>query len=165
MAEYKGDVNVRFHVVGDGSEVSNLKKLVWDLRIDDSVFFHGFKTGKELSEFFDKCHIAIGSLGIHRKGLTETSELKVREYCARGIPFVCSVPDSDFAEEFQYTLRVLSSEETIDIAGVISFAEKVCSDKTHSQRMREYAADNLCWSTKMTKVIEFCDRVLKMHSE
>jgi len=165
IADYKGSVNVILHIVGDGSEVPNLKKLVWDLRIDDSVFFYGFKTDKELSEFFDKCHIAIGSLGIHRKGLTETSELKVREYCARGIPFVCSVPDSDFAEEFPYTLRVLSSEETIDIAALISFAEKICSDNTHSQRMREYAADNLCWSTKMTKVIEFCDRVLKIHSD
>lgn len=155
MAEYKGSVNVRLHIVGDGSEVPNLKKLVSDLKLESSVIFHGFKTGEELDEFFDESHIAVGSLGGHRKSVSETSELKAREYCARGTPYICSLPDADFPADFPYILRVPSNEDPIDIEQVVSFAERVCSEKDHPQLMREYAINNLDWSIKMKKLIDF----------
>jgi len=161
MAEYKGDVNVRLHIVGDGSEVPNLKKLVADLKLENSVAFHGFKAGKELNEYFDECHIAIGSLGLHRLGISEGSILKVREYCARGIPFLYGVRDSDFPQEFPYLLRVPSNEEPVDIGQVILFARRVCSDQSHSQFMREYAFANLDWSTKMKKLVDFMKDILE----
>ncbi|NMC60332.1 MAG: glycosyltransferase family 4 protein [Candidatus Methanofastidiosa archaeon] len=161
MAEYKGEVNVRLNVVGYGSEIPNLKKLILSLKLDDSVLFHGFKTGKELDEFFDKCHIAVGSLGLHRVGVSEGSILKVREYCARGIPFIYGVPDADFQEGFPYVLRVPSNEEPVDIAQVISFAGRICSDQRHPQFMREYALINLDWSMKMKKLVEFMNEVFE----
>jgi len=164
IAEYKGNVNVKLHVVGDGSEVPNLKKLVTDLKLESSVIFHGFKTGEELDEFFDRCHIAVGSLGCHRKSTSETSELKAREYCARGTPYICSLPDADFPAGFPYILRVPSNEDRIDIEQLISFAERVCSERDHPQVMRKYAFENLDWSMKMTKVIDFFNRVLEVYS-
>jgi glycosyltransferase involved in cell wall biosynthesis len=160
MAEYKGNVDVRLHIVGDGSELVNLKKLVTDLKLGDSVFFHGFKTGKELDAFFDKCHIAVGSVGAHRKGVTETSELKAREYCARGIPFFCSVPDADFPEDFPYALRVPSVEETIDMNKILTFVKSVCCDQRHPHIMREYALENLDWSIKMKRLVGFLERII-----
>ena len=49
-----------------------------------------------------RCMIAVilqvGSLGLHRIGLTEASTLKVREYWARGIPFLLSYEDTDHLE-------------------------------------------------------------------
>lgn len=160
MADYNGNVNVRLHIVGDGSELVNLKKLVTDLKLGDSVFFHGFKTGKELDAFFDKCHIAVGSVGAHRKGVTETSELKAREYCARGIPFFCSVPDADFPEDFPYALRVPSVEETIDMNKILTFVKSVCCDQRHPHIMREYALENLDWSIKMKRLVGFLERII-----
>ena len=160
IAEYRGNENVRLHIVGDGSEIPNLKKLVTDLKLGDSVFFHGFKTGEELDVLFDKCHIAIGSLGAHRKGLTETSELKAREYCSRGIPFFCSVPDADFPEDFPYALRVPSVEETIDMNKILTFVKSVCCDQRHPHIMREYALENLDWSIKMKRLVGFLERII-----
>jgi len=161
IAEYRGNVNVRLHIVGDGSEIPNLKSLVADLKLENSVVFHGFKTGTELDELFDKCHIAVGSLGIHRKGLTQTSELKLREYCARGIPFICSSADADFPSDFPFQLKVPADERPIDLNIVSSFADRALSDTDYSVKMREYAKENLDWSIKMKKLIDFMNEILE----
>jgi len=161
MAKYSGDVNIKLHIVGDGSEVPNLKRLVSELKLENAVLFHGFKTGKELDKLFDKCHIAVGSLGNHRKGLTETSELKAREYCARGIPFFCSANDADFPNDFPYILKVPADENPIEIPSVVEFARKVLLDQEHSEKMRRYAEENLDWSIKMKRLIEFMQKILQ----
>jgi len=163
IAGHKVDVDLRLHVVGKGSEVTNLKKLVTDLKLENSVIFHGFRTGKELDGFFDKCHIGIGSLARHRTGMLETSELKAREYCGRGIPFICSVPDSDFAETYPYVMRVPSEEEPVDTTKIISFAKAVASDRKHPQLMRQYALENLDWSVKMKRLIQFLEEIRHSH--
>lgn len=161
IAEDKNGTKVKLHIVGHGSEISVLKKLVSNLALERSVLFHGFKKGEELDTFFDKCHIAVGSLGIHRKGLTETSELKTREYCARGIPFFCSSPDSDFSREFPFLFIVPADETPIDLSTVSSFACRALSDTEHSVKMRNYAKENLDWSIKMEKLAGFLSRVFK----
>lgn len=161
IAENKNGTKVRLHIVGHGSEISVLKKLVSTLALERSVLFHGFKTGEELDAFFDKCHIAVGSLGLHRIGVSEGSILKVREYCARGIPFIYGAMDSDFNEEFPYILRVPPDESPIDLIAVFSFAAIALSDTEHSVKMREYAEENLDWSIKMKKLIDFMNEILE----
>jgi len=156
-----GKDNVVFHVVGDGAERPFLEERVKQLHLEKSVIFHGVKTGKELDELFDKCHIAVGSLGIHRKGLTQTSELKLREYCARGIPFICSSADADFPSDFPFQLKVPADERPIDLNIVSSFADRALSDTDYSVKMREYAEENLDWSIKMKKLIDFMNEILE----
>lgn len=158
IAEYKGDVNVRLNIVGDGSEVPNLKRLVADLKLENSVIFHGFKTGKELDEFFDMCHIAVGSLAIHRAG--SGSPLKSKEYCARGMPFVDSVNDVDFDGTFPFRLKLDSNEDPIDIEKMILFAESTLSDTYHAEKMRRYAQDRLDWSIKMKRLKDFFEEIV-----
>ncbi len=153
--------NVELHVVGESEYIKHYKILVAKRGLQDAVLFYGKKSGKDLDCFFDKAHIAIGSLGIHRKGLSETSELKAREYCARGIPFICSVPDADFPADFPYVLRVPSNDDPVDIEQLVSFAERVCSEKAHPQLMREYAMNNLDWSIKMKKLVDFINEILE----
>lgn len=115
LGAYRGPVRVMFHIAGEGPELPGVKKLINDLGISDRIIFHGFTTGEELDTLFNTCHIAAGSLGIHRKGLTQTSELKVREYCARGIPFIISSRDPDFPDGFPYILRLTADESPIQI--------------------------------------------------
>jgi len=158
MAEYKGNVDVRLHIAGDGSEVPNLKRLVADLELENSVVFHGFKTGEELDVLFDKCHIAAGSLAIHRAG--SGSPLKSKEYCARGIPFVDSAEDGDFHPEFPFRLKIDSSDCPLDIHQIIRFGESVLSDSDHPFKMREYAKENLDWKSKMKQLVDFLERVM-----
>ena len=156
-----GNSNVYLHIVGDGPAIPQLKELVSHKDLEDQVIFHGFKTGEELDEMFDKCHIAVGSLGIHRKGLKETSDLKSREYCARGIPFFNSALDADFPVSFPFRLKTPEDDSPIDMEQVMYFAKNVLADREHPKKMREYAFSNLDWNIKMRKLKSFFEEVLK----
>jgi len=153
--------NAKLHLVGEGSATVYLKKLVSEKGLERQVIFHGFKTGEALDRIFDACHIAVGSLGIHRKGLNETSELKAREYCARGIPFFSSAFDKDFPQDCPYRLKVPADERPLDLEPLFEFAERVMRDEEHPSLMREYAQRRLDWSVKMGELNEFLKELFR----
>ena len=157
IAHYDGHVNIRLHVIGEGAELPHLKKLSSDLGIYEKILFHGFVTGEDLDLLFNQCHIAAGSLGMHRKGLNMTSELKSREYCSRGIPYIIACGDSDFPEEFPSVLRLPPDESSIDLDTVITFTSRICQDTDHPQKMRIFARENLDWSVKMKRLKVFLE--------
>lgn len=160
LANYDGPVTVILHIAGEGAELPHLKRLVNELNLSDKVVFHGFTTGSSLDDLFDRCHVAVGSLGMHRNRLTESSTLKVREYCARGIPWIIACRDPDFPTGFPYLLQLPADESAVDIGAVIAFAKKVCADPDHPQKMRQYAIDHLDWSIKMQKLKEFLEKLV-----
>lgn len=160
LAAYDGTPKVILHIAGDGPELPHLQQLTEELGIGDRVIFHGFTTGKALDDLFDQCHVAVGSLGIHRKGLTQTSELKGREYCARGIPYIIACDDPDFPADFPYILHLPADESPIDIGQILAFAQEVCADPDHPQKMRRYAEEHLDWSVKMKKLKDFLETLV-----
>jgi len=160
LAAYDGTSKVILHIAGDGPELPQLQKLTDELGIRERVIFHGFTTGRTLDALFDQCHIAVGSLGIHRIGLKEASILKAREYCARGIPFIYGIPDPDFPADFPYILHLPPDESPIKIDQVLAFAKEVCADPDHPQRMRRYAEEHLDWSVKMKKLKDFLEALV-----
>lgn len=159
ISEYNGSQDIYLHIVGEGSELPNLRKLVSTLHLEDRVIFHGFKSGTDLDAMFDQCHIAIGGLADFRRGLKEVSLLKYREYCARGIPFVLVAKDIDFPDEWAYTLHVPATEDPINIERVITFVERVMKDPNHPQEMRKYAEQHLDWYPKMKILKDFLEKL------
>ncbi len=160
LATYNETPKVILHIAGDGAELPHLQQLTDELGISDRVVFHGFITGEALDALFDQCHLAVGSLGNHRKGLTQTSELKGREYCARGIPYITACGDPDFPADFPYILHLPPDESPIKIDQVLAFAKEVCADPDHPQRMRRYAEEHLDWSVKMKKLKGFLETLV-----
>ncbi len=124
------------------------------------MVFHGFLTGEALDALFDQCHVAVGSLGIHRKGLTQTSELKGREYCARGIPYIIACADPDFSSDFPYICYLPADESAVDVEQVLAFAREVGANPNHPQEMRRYAEEHLDWSVKMKKLKDFLEMLV-----
>lgn len=161
IAQYKGSWNIQLHIIGRGDEVPHLKNLVTTLGINDHIIFHGFVHGEDLDRLFDQNHIAVGSLGIHRIGLSQLSTLKAREYCARGIPYIIACSDPDFPDDFPYILRLPAEDSPIDMNQVIMFASRICQDVHHSHKMRQYASENLDWSVKMKKLKGFLEGLSK----
>jgi len=151
---------ITLHIAGVGAGIEELKNMISDLGLENNVIFHGFKTGIDLDELFDKCHIAAGSLAIHRKGLSETSELKVREYCARGIPFINSASDKDFPPDFSYRIQIPSGEGPVDIGTVRAFAKEVLKGEDHPSTMRSFALENLDWKVKIKEIAGFLQILL-----
>jgi len=160
LGTYHGPTRVTIHIAGEGSEIPRLKKLITELDISGKVVFHGFSTGKDLEDLFNTCHIAIGSLGLHRIGLTEASILKAREYCAWGIPYIIACADPDFSDDFPYIFRIPADETPVDLEKVIEFTQRVCKDPNHPQKMRAYAVEYLDWSVKMKRLKAFLETLV-----
>ena len=151
------DKEVLFYIVGDGSYIDGLKNLTKTLRLDGKVLFHGLKEGVELDALLDKADLGVASLGLYRKKLSKTSELKIREYCARALPFIVSAPDIALPEDFPWMLRVPNNETSVCIKSVIDF-HQICVDRQESlEEMREYARKNLSWDAQFKAVIDFVD--------
>ncbi|MGQ9856728.1 MAG: glycosyltransferase [Fervidobacterium sp.] len=169
LAEYYAspkNFEVNFHVIGDGSELSTLRTLVEKLKLDYHVFFHGRKSGRELYEVYQKCHVGIGSLGNHRKEMFTTSELKLREYCACGLPFVYATFDPDFDEQFPFAHKVPANEEPINVLEIIRFYERIRKEyPDYPKRMREYAEEKLTWDIKLRPVIERIQRSISTNGK
>jgi len=161
IAQYNGPLHIQLHIVGNGEELPHLKKLSGDLEITGQIIFHGFVSGEDLDTLFNQCHIAVGSLGIHRKGLTMTSELKCREYCSRGIPYIIACDDSDFPDDFPYILRLPHDDSPIDMDQILPFVSSIYQAHNHPQKMRLYAKDTLDWSVKMKKLKGFLEDLEK----
>lgn len=155
IAAYQGTKKVIFHVVGNGGIIEDLKKLAADLGITDKIIFYGAKRGPELDEIYGKCHIGIGSLGIHRLGFTEGAVLKNREYCAKGLPFVYAFRDPDFKQDFLYGLELPQNDEGIEIQKIIDFYDDIRRETDFKETMRTYASKELSWDFKVKKIIEF----------
>lgn len=145
--------NVFYDIVGNGKERENLEQLVNKYNLNKYVKFHGAKFDKELDEIFLKNSIAISSLGCHRSGLTKTSVLKVREYCARGIPFISSTPDTAISDDSVFCKLVESSENPININEIVEYYEYLKQHPEIPKQMRKFAEENLTWEKQLQKVI------------
>lgn len=157
LSEYRGNRKVILHMVGgnDGGMLPEWQKLAEDLQLGDRVIFHGKMYGQELSDMFDLCDIGTNALAQYRKNLAATSELKVREYTARGLPFLCSVEDPalDHTDE-PFWLKVANDGSVPDMEQIVAFALNMRSDKTHPARMRQYAQDHMTWESQYAPIFD-----------
>jgi glycosyltransferase involved in cell wall biosynthesis len=160
LAAYQGTTKVTFHIAGEGTELAHLKQIAADLDVLDNVIFHGIVTGGALEDLYNQCHVAIGTLGIHRKGLTQGSTLKSREYFARGIPFIIASSDPDIPSDYPYVCTIPPDESPVSIERIVEFAQRICRDSEHPQIMRSYASEHLDWSKKMCGLKRFLELLI-----
>lgn len=150
-----GERNILFNIVGDGGQVQYYKKITDEYQLHGHVLFRGYLTGTELDEIYDHSDIAIGSLGFYKTGLKSGAPIKLREYCARGIPFVYGYDDISFNKENYYAYQVINDPSPINITEVIEFYEKMYDGRNFISTMREYTLENLTWDTIMQPVIQY----------
>lgn len=117
---------INFHIVGIGDSLQEYKSLVQEYELQNHVIFYGNKYGDELDEIYDKCDIAVSSLGLHRIGVkNQASVLKSREYAAKGMPMISSIEIDVFKEkEFKYIRYFPEDETPIDMKKVLSSIRK-----------------------------------------
>jgi len=140
---------------GQGPVATELEEQCRTLGLGGHVTFHGMMTGKALDELFDRCDIAIASLGMHRIGIQSASSLKTREYCARGIAFVFAGEDESFSETFPFAMRVPVGDDPIDLTKVFAdYATMLRQVDDPASEMRAYAAANLSWTTRLSEIMQ-----------
>ena len=152
---YKNERNPRdiyFHIVG-GVHPYRMKTdfvpIIEKYGIQDKVVFHGQLFGDELTNVFNRCQFAIGSLGRHRSGITVIKTLKNREYATRGIPFIYSEQDSDFDHQ-PYVLKAPADESPINIQQIIDFTNHFTMKPEDIRKTVEH----LKWRIQMQRVLD-----------
>ena len=136
---------------GDGS-LNDWKKLVADSGLQDQVIFHGKMTGESLTHMFEIATIGLCSLAMSRTNFYSGSVLKLREYMARGLPFVYAHDDPDIFPEMPWCLKIDNNEEPVDMNLVLDFIRRVKDDPEVSSSMRKYASENMTWEVQFKKV-------------
>ncbi len=147
---------VFFQMVGTGRATEEMARLVGRSPAAPHIGMSPNLSGEALDALFHRMDLGISGLGLHRKGLETASDLKSREYCARGKPFVQSFRDEAFPpDRFPYALRVPADDTPLDIAELVEFTLGLYrSDPHFPARIRAYAEETLTWKRQLSKVPE-----------
>ena len=148
--------DVYFHIVGgvgssemyDSIHAPGFHELMEKYGIQNRIILHGQLFGDELTEVFNQCHFAIGSLGRHRSGITNIKTLKNREYASRGIPFIYSEQDSDFDHQ-PYVVKAPADESPINVPLLFEFVDNFHMSPADIRKTVEH----LSWKNQMQRVV------------
>ena len=144
---------VYFHIVGPLSGSREEREILTPIHqygLEQVVTLHGPQHGTQLDALFDRCHLAIGSLGRHRSGITSIKTLKNREYAARGFAFVYSEQDADFDAQ-PYVLKVPADESPIDVPRLVEFYRQ----QSLSPSAIRGSIAHLAWSEQMKPIAHY----------
>ena len=136
---------------GDGS-LSVWKEMIKKYKLSENFVFHGRVEGKALDQIFDIADVGISSLGMYRAGYKTASVLKLREYAARGLPFVYAHDDPLLNENLWFALKVPNDDRSINIIQIIKFINEVSSNEGFSEEIRNYAKNYMSWESQLEKV-------------
>ena len=156
MAEYISQnptPKLHLDVVGYGAVISSLQRMTSAHGLQDSIAFHGFKSGSELRDLYESSDIGIGSLALHRVGRESSSVLKVCEYCVLGLPFVYAYHDFGFSEDLPFCLRLPASDDPINISDVIAFWRSLDALDDVRRVTRAYAEQHLSWEAVLAPAL------------
>ena len=145
---------IKLHIVGTGVEMDNYRTFVNEHQLTPYVTFHGIKGGDELDAIFAESDLGINSIGCHRKGVTELSTLKSREFMARGLPFVYSAKDTVLKGDEFFALKIPEDDSTVDMEQLIGFHEGLGQRKDITESIRQFAKEQVSWEGQMKKVLD-----------
>lgn len=148
------EFKVHLHLIGP--EMDNLQELTTQYGLKEYVTFYGDVASAKLDDLFNLADIAVASLAMHRKKFRMTSELKIREYFARGIPYLAGCHDIDIPENYPYKLVVSSDDSPIDINQIIRFVQGLPESTIYNHAMRTFAHEKLDWVHKMETIAKRC---------
>lgn len=155
-----GNRNIILHLVGNGPEINNYKRLVESNELAENIIFHGEQFGSQLDKIYDQCEIALDSLARHRSGIEYNSTLKGKEYGAKGLPIISGIQtELDAYKDYKYYMRVPANENPIDIRTVIKFYDKIYngqeSRKEIITNIRTFTKTNFDVSKAMKPIVDY----------
>lgn len=150
-----GGKNIIFNIVGNGPQIPYYHKLTEQFQLSEHVNFCGQLMGEKLDEIYDNSDIAIGVLGLYKKGVQSAAPIKLGEYCAKGIPFVYGYNDLSVSNNNYFACQVSNDETPIDMQSIIAFYESMYDGRDFIKDMRRYTLSYLTWNTIMQPVIDY----------
>lgn len=148
--------NYIIDMVGDEGDGSLLewKKLALDCHLEKQVLFHGRLSGEALTRMYESARIGLGSLGMYRKGMDSGSVLKIREYMARGLPFIYANEDPALSDDMPWCIKFPNDGTPICMERVDDFILSLENCRDFGEKMRQYAKINMSWTAQFTRVFD-----------
>lgn len=143
---------------GDGS-LEKWKRLASDLGVSKQVVFHGRMTGEALTNMYNMATVGICSLALYKIGFQKGSVLKLREYMARGLPFVYAHDDPHITDNMPWCMRIKNDSSAVPMREISDFIDRIHKCSNISSDMRQYAKDNMTWEQQFAKVFKKIDMI------
>ncbi len=154
-----GTRNIEIIMVGYGGESEYYRRLSRDMNIEDKIVFKGRLEGVELDEAYERCDIAVGSLGGYKIGVKRFASIKLGEYLAKGLPVITGAKTYLFEDSGrEYNLDFPNDSSEIDIDAVVAFYDSIYAGKEKREvreTIRQFARDNIDISLSMKNVIDY----------
>ncbi len=155
----RGRTDIQFALIGDGTELSNMKTYARELKIDEYVTFTGYLQGDSLFEILSTADVCV-SPDIPNEMNNKSTMVKIMEYMALGKPIVqFDLVEGRYSAQ-QASLYVARSDE-------VEFAEKLLfllDRPDERQRMgqmgRERVLSDLAWPHQATKLLRAYEAAL-----
>lgn len=164
MEYYTGEedraVRVSLTIIGQGDASEAVQNLARHWGVEEYVNFAGTQNAQQIRCYYEKSDLAIGSLALHRIGLSGGTPLKHREYCAAGLPFVFAGTDFDFGLDFPYALQVPADDTPLDITAVCRFYQNIAQEPNFQKQMQAFARNKLSWKAKVQPIVDYMRRTL-----
>lgn len=111
---------------------------------------------EELENLIDTVDLGVSNLANYMIHFNETTNLKSRDYFARGLPFIQAntMPDIDGTEAEKYYLNLPNTDEIIHMDEVVRFAMERREDLQTADNMRAFAEMNLDWSITVKELAQ-----------
>lgn len=158
LAEYyanHGTENLIFRLVGEGTETDKYQQLVIKHKLQQHVVFLGHLEGEDLNRQYDGADIAVGTLAMYKFNVSSGSPIKLREYCARGLPLIYGYEDAGFTGQEDFVLKVSNDSQPLDMLKIIDFYNRSKQYGFYAESMREYIREKYTWDIILEQVMGY----------
>ncbi|MEG0916297.1 MAG: glycosyltransferase [Myroides sp.] len=153
LSQDETEFDVRLNIVGDGPILEELKILSKNLKLDNFIKFYGTLGGDKLDEIFDQSDIGIGAIAIFRKNSIKLSELKIREFAARGLPFIYNALEPQIEGAF-FAHKIDFKDQPLNINEVLEFYKRLLKEENFKEKIREFAMKEFTADKQLLSVDE-----------
>ena len=124
-----------------------------------NVRLHAFCERPEYEAILAASDVALGTLALHRKGMSEAAPLKVREYLLRGIPVIVGYTDPDLADEPWFVLQLPNTENNVRdaVREIRDFVRSVAGKRV----TREEVAERIDILVKERERLDFLEDLVR----
>ncbi|WP_417776491.1 glycosyltransferase family 4 protein [Stutzerimonas xanthomarina] len=145
------EFKVKCVIVGAGEELASLQSMVSKEGLKEQVTFAGMLTGNALDEVFEHAHVGVSSLCLYRKNVEEASDLKTREYMARGLPVLGVGKDPDIDDNSPFRFLVRNNNDAKELAERIYEFSMI--ELPRSADIRDFAEERLSLEGKLRSIL------------
>lgn len=153
--EEGGRIKIIVSFVGSGTEDGFYHRIVKENHLGDYVCFQGMKYGTDLDEEYNNADIAVGSLGLYKADIYHCAPIKLREFCARGIPFIYAYDDTGFKTVPEYARKFENDDSPICINEIVNLYDEIEKKNISPNDIRTYAEKHFSWEHTMQETVNY----------